>query len=114
MNAKLTKFQKNLLWNYYHAQYNDIFEAYGCPTIQKQRAFDWIKYEDMRKFENAHGLSIPTRNTFNFTCAFVYDNLTTGKLHLRYYTSTNVYDFPVCDISDELSFMMEQIGIKTF
>ena len=114
MNAKLTKFQKGLLHNYYNAPYNDIFEAYERPSISKQREFYWIKYEDTRKFENPHGLCIPTRNTCNFSCAFMYDNLNTGKLHLRYHTSTRVYDFPVCDISDELSFMMKQLGIKTF
>lgn len=64
--------------------YNDIFTAYGRPSVDKCRAWEYCKRvcEELDGFD----LLIASRNTFSFSAVFTFTDKETGELCYGYIT----------------------------
>ena len=70
--------------------YDKTMGGVGYIGVGKYMAFDNCIYEMRRK--GGFNLRITSANTFSFSCGFLYYD-ENKRLHCRYYTSANVYDF---------------------
>lgn len=89
----MTKFQQRLYYNYKRSSYHTIWDAYEKPSYEKEKAYEWCV--NKAKYMGAIEWGIPTKNTFQFTFAFIYPDSETGELRMGYETATNSYDFPL-------------------
>ena len=93
---KLTKKQYGMLWMYTHSDCV-TFEGYnGCyksASIAKHAA----NRNCLADYDYHHGFKYRYcgHNCFFFTFAYLYHNIETDTINLRYHTHANVYDFPV-------------------
>lgn len=93
-NFRITKHNAGLLSNYeYVHDGSDLLTFYDKPSAAKWKAYKYC-LEDMANHDGEH-FRVVSANTYAFTCAYVYINKEDGKKHLRYHTSTNVYDFRI-------------------
>ena len=86
----MNKKQQQMLWKVTHSNNTDLFDVYKSFSQKKYRAFDNCIYEMRRK--NGFNFRITSANTFSFSCGFLYYD-EDKRLHCRYYTSQNTYDF---------------------
>lgn len=89
-NTNMTNKEKNMLWNYEHAQARDIHEAYGRPSARKVNAFTHCR--EAAYMMNGYDCRIPSASRHFFTFAFRYRD-TEGTERMYYDTGRNVYDF---------------------
>ena len=86
----MTEKQQKMLWAVTHSDNESLYDVYKTFSHKKYLAFDNCIYEMRRK--DGFNLRITTANTFAFSCGFLYYD-ENKRLHCRYYTSANVYDF---------------------
>ena len=73
-----------------HSNNESLYDVYKTFSDKKYIAFDNCIYEMGRK--DGFNLRITSANAYSFSCGFLYyDN--DKRLHCRYYTSHNTYDF---------------------
>lgn len=93
---KLTKKQYGMLWMYTHSDcvtFEGYNGAYKSASVAKHAA----KEHCMADYKEHHGFKYRYcgHNCFHFTFAYLYHNIETDTINLRYHTHANVYDFPV-------------------
>ena len=89
----MNKKQTRIFDDYNRSKWSSIYEAYNRPSEAKFDAERMILQE--MYFYNGFGYRILSKNTYNFSCAYLYDNKKDGKRHIVYHTSVNKLDFPV-------------------
>ena len=86
----MTKKQHQMLWAVTHSDNESLYDVYTTFSQDKYLAYERCKGEMYRK--SGFNLRITSANTFTFSCGFLYYD-ENKRLHCRYYTSQNVYDF---------------------
>ena len=90
MNAKY----KALYNNWKNATMTKLSDAYKRPSEAKIRAYEWCMNDYKRL--NGTDFRICSKNTFGFTCAFLFNDPYAGSaLSLYYATKDNLYIFKV-------------------
>lgn len=92
---KLTKKQYGMLWMYTHSDcvtFEGYNGAYKSASIAKHAA----NRNCLADYDAHHGFKYRYcgHNCF-FTFAYLYHNIETDTINLRYHTHANVYDFPL-------------------
>lgn len=86
----MTKKQQQMLWNVTHSSNESLYDVYKTFSQDKYLACERCQ----REMDSLNGFNfrITSANTFLFSCGFLYydDN---KRLHCRYYTGYNIYDF---------------------
>lgn len=86
----MTKKQHQMLWAVTHSNNESLYDVYKSFSNDKRLAYEYCRYEMSRK--EGFNLRITYANTYSFSCGFLYYD-ENKRLHCRYYTSANVYDF---------------------
>ena len=87
----MNKKQQQLLNNYLKSSDYYLYDVYTRCSLEKEIAYDRIRCECA--YNDGFDLRICSANTFVFTMAYSY--YAGDKLHLRYHTRDNVYDFEI-------------------
>ena len=87
----MNKKQQQLLINYLKSSDYYLNDVYTRWSIEKEIAYDRIRCECA--YNDGFDLRICSANTFAFTMAYSY--YVGDKVHLRYHTRDNVYDFEI-------------------
>lgn len=93
MKTKLTKKQEGMLWTHEHSNITEFSQLYNRCSYNKQLASyqcerDYIEHSGFNKrYHSANS------HFFSFSFKYVEGN----KVHLRYHTAYNVYDFIIDD-----------------
>ena len=87
----MNKKQQQLLNNYLKSSDVYLNDVYTRWSLEKEIAYDRIRCECA--YNDGFDLRICSANTFAFTMAYSY--YVGDKVHLRYYTRDNVYDFEI-------------------
>ena len=87
----MNKKQQQLLNNYLKSSDYYLNDVYTRWSLGKEIAYDRIRCECA--YNDGFDLRICSANTFAFTMAYSY--YVGDKLHLRYHTRDNVYDFEI-------------------
>lgn len=86
----MTSKQQQMLWKVTHSNDTDLFDVYKSFSDDKRRAYEYC-INDMHQ-KDGFNFRITSANTFSFSCGFLYYD-DDKRLHCRYHTSANVYDF---------------------
>ncbi len=87
----MNKKQQQLLNNYLKSNDYYLNDVYARWSLDKEIAYDRIRCECA--YNDGFDLRICSANTFSFTMAYSY--YVGDKVHLRYHTRDNVYDFDI-------------------
>lgn len=96
MKTKLTKKQEGMLWSHEQAKKLFLEGDYGVyrrASDAKRRASEFCENE----YEEYHGFNKRYHNANSHFFSFSYKYAKDNKLHLRYHTAYNVYDFIIDD-----------------
>ena len=98
---KLTKKQYGMLWMYTHSDCVTFEGDNGCyksASIAKHAA----NRNCLADYDAHHGFKYRYcgHNCNFFSFAYLYHNIETDTINLRYHTYVRVYDFPVMTASD--------------
>lgn len=85
----MTKKEQALLSAYENARYTSVSELYARPSFYKTRA-EALILKEMLEYGGSD-YRVIGGNCFTFSCAYIIDDLTYGKV-LRYHTASNVYE----------------------
>ena len=86
----MTKKQQQMFKAVHDSEYTSLFDVYKSFSDDKRRAYDYCIYE--MHLKDGFNFRITSANTFSFSCGFLYYD-EDRRLHCRYYTSQNTYDF---------------------
>ena len=86
----MTKKQQQMLWNVTHSNDTDLFDVYKSFSDDNRSACDYCMYE--MHLKDGFNFRITSTNTYHFSCGFLYYD-ENKRLHCRYYTGRNIYDF---------------------
>lgn len=86
----MTKKQQQMFKAVHDSDYCTLFDVYKTFSQDKHIAFNACMLDCARV--SGFNFRITSANTFSFSCGFLYydENV---RLHCRYYTSQNTYDF---------------------
>ena len=87
----MNKKQQQLLNNYLKSSDYYLNDVYTRWSLEKEIVYDRIRCECA--YNDGFDLRICSANTFTFTMAYSY--YVGDKVHLRYHTRDNVYDFEI-------------------
>ena len=76
----MTKRDAGVIESYNRSSYTELSQCYGSYSSKKQNAWNYCKELCMSK--NGSGLRILSRNVYQFTAAFKYEE--NGKQYLMY------------------------------
>lgn len=93
MGRKLTKKQQGMLWSHEHAKIIEFSQLYNKPSDAKKSASIFCENE-YREY-NGFNKRYHSKNCFRFS--FSYKYIKDNKVHLRYHTAFDVYDFIIDD-----------------
>lgn len=79
-----------MLWNVTHSNNESLYGVYKTFSDDKRIAYDYCRYQMSRK--DGFNFRITAANTYHFCCGFLYYD-ENKRLHCRYYTGRNTYDF---------------------
>lgn len=84
----MTKRQEAIVNTYRNSQAYFLSDVYNSYSKAKENSFKAIEQEMMNC--NGHTLKILTANTFQYTCAYKYDEVVGNEviLHLVYHTAS--------------------------
>lgn len=88
----MTKKQYQMYLAVKNSKNESLYDVYKTFSHAKYMAFDNCIYE--MRINDGFNLRITSANTFSFSCGFLYYDYD-KRLHCRYYTGQNVYDFIV-------------------
>ena len=86
----MTKKQQQMFKAVHDSEYCNLYDVYKSFSDAKRRAYDYCIYEMHRK--NGFYFRITDANCNFFCCGFLYYD-ENKRLHCRYYTGRNTYDF---------------------
>lgn len=86
----MTKKQQQMLYAVTHSNKKSLYEVYKSFSNDKRLAYDYCTYEMSRK--DGFNFRITGANCSFFSCGFLYYD-ENKRLHCRYYTGRNTYDF---------------------
>lgn len=86
----MTKKQHEMLWSVTYSDKESLYDVYNTFSHAKYMAFDNCRYEMYCK--DGFNLRITSANSNFFCCGFLYYD-ENKRLHCRYYTGRNTYDF---------------------
>lgn len=89
---KMTKKQIGMFRNWWNATMTSIYDAYERPSIHKVNAYEKCLADYFTL--NGSGFRICSKNTFGFTCAFLFND-DDGTTKMYYATKDNTYIFSV-------------------
>lgn len=90
---KITNSKKQeLLQSHKNNYVGDLYNAYKNPSRAKRIAWENI-LDEARELKTLTQPKVNTFNTYNYSVSFEY--LENGVKRLRYYTSSNMYDFEI-------------------
>ncbi len=100
----MTKKQKGMLWTHEHA--TKLFLEGDCgiyknPSSAKHCASQFCENE----YTEYHGFNKRYHSANSFFFSFSYKYVKNRKIHLRYHTANNVYDFVVAEMNDKGQFI---------
>ena len=76
----MTKKNAGIVASYNRGGYTELSQCYGRYSTKKSKAWDYCKA--LCKEKNGNGLKILSRNVYQFTAAFKYEE--NGKQYLMY------------------------------
>ena len=86
----MTKKQHQMLWQVTHSNNESLYDVYKTISHAKYLAYDNCIYEMRRK--DGFNFRITSATCNFFCCGFLYYD-ENKRLHCRYYTGRNTYDF---------------------
>lgn len=86
----MTKKQQQMLYAVTHSDNESLYDVYKTFSQDKYLAYERCKGEMYQK--GGFNFRITSANTFLFSCGFLYYD-DEKRLHCRYYTGQNIYDF---------------------
>ena len=87
----MTKKEKAMYQNWKNATMRSLGDAYDNPSVAKQNSYRWCLEQATEL--GGYDIRIPSRNTFGFTFAYLFNMGET--VYLRYETKDNTYVFEV-------------------
>ena len=93
MKTKLTKKQEHMLWMHEHSSITEFSQLYNTCSYNKQLE----SYKCERDYIEHSGFNKRYRKGCSYFFTFSFKYVEGNKVHLRYHTAYNVYDFIIDD-----------------